>query len=346
MLQASQIQGIVQGALADLGEGRWNQVAQSLRSYELFDRFVKNNKETIDSGDEIERTLLVDFGTGARMTGLFDPDQITAQDHAKRIVVDWAHTVDSWSYDVHEKQMNSGVARIFDHVAQREEATLARIVELMEAQAYGKPTGPTDSLNVKGLTYWVVQNATEGFNGGAPSGHTTVGGLVPGDYPTAWQNYTFTHSAWTKAGLIVPMRLAYKKTKFKKPVPSREYGSGVSDRYGIYVNIDTETEMENIGEAQNENLGRDLASMDGKMTFRGVPIIEVPTLGATSITNYPIYMIDHKYMNALTLKGSWNRITGPSSEHTGSHSVFAVFYDFSWNIICTDRRVQAVGYRA
>ena len=42
-----------------------------------------------------------------------------------------------------------------------------------------------------------------------------------------------------------------------------------------YVNEDTMSSLEDLGEAQNENLGRDIASMDGQIIFRRVPIIWV-----------------------------------------------------------------------
>ena len=113
--------------------------------------------------------------------------------------------------------------------------------------------------------------------------------------------------------------------------------------------------MEDIGEAQNENLGRDLASVeagagadigsvDMQLVFRRHPIIWVPQLDDTSVytaaTN-PVYAIDHSTFYPVVLKGDYLR-EGDAEKVPNQHNVFRVFVDLSYNYMCIDRRRNAL----
>ena len=97
--------------------------------------------------------------------------------------------------------------------------------------------------------------------------------------------------------------------------------------------------MEDIGEASNENLGRDLASMDGTMTFRNHPVIWVPELDGQ--TNAPVYMVDHSTFYPVVLKGDFLR-ESKSTQAPSQHNVYQYFVDLTYNYLCVDRRRNAV----
>jgi hypothetical protein len=122
-----------------------------------------------------------------------------------------------------------------------------------------------------------------------------------------------------------------------------------------YTNETTVSSFETIGEAQNENLGRDLApfsaggggdvkDLDGTLTFKKHPIVWVPQLDDTTVftacTN-PIYQIDHSVFYVYCLKGDYLRETGPNPA-PNQHNMYRVFLDLTYNALCANRRRCAV----
>ncbi len=123
-----------------------------------------------------------------------------------------------------------------------------------------------------------------------------------------------------------------------------------------YIDEVTASAFETLGEAQNENLGRDLApytagsggggvqEIDGTLTFKKNPLIWVPQLDDTTVftaaTN-PIYQIDHGVFYPVCLKGDYLRETGPVVA-PNQHNMYRVFLDLTYNFICVNRRRCAV----
>ncbi len=190
-----------------------------------------------------------------------------------------------------------------------------------------------------GLPYYIVKNATTGFNGGAPSGHTTVAGVSLTDSPT-FKNYTAAYVSVTKPDLVKKMRTAARKIKFVSPVQVPEYRG--SQRQHIYVNETTIADIETLGENQNENLGRDIASQDGRMVFHGNPIVYVPQLDTD--TSNPVYMVDHGTFYPVCLKGDYLRES--ENKAPNQHNLTQYFVDLTYNFLCVDRRRNAVIYIA
>ena len=136
----------------------------------------------------------------------------------------------------------------------------------------------------------MVKNASTGFNGGAPSGHTTVAGVNLTETPN-YKNYTAQYTNVNRTDLIKKMRTAHRKIRFKSPISINDYRNGRGDRYRIYTTESVLSSLEDEGFAQNENLGRDIAQLDNTIVFRNHPVIWVPKLD--SDTQAPVYMIDH-----------------------------------------------------
>ena len=71
------------------------------------------------------------------------------------------------------------------------------------------------------------------------------------------------------------------------------------------------SDIEDVGEAQNENLGRDIAPYGDNMAvlaFRGHPLLYVPQLDAD--TTNPFYGIDHSTFMPVCPQGDYLRETG------------------------------------
>jgi hypothetical protein len=338
-LQASQIADLVTTTLRDLGRGKFSQIAQELQNYEMMSKWLKQDKVQFDSGYGIQRTLLAKLGNAAKHVGLYEEDSVNVSDLLTTMNVPWRHAQTNWAYAYQETLMNRGKALIVKVVEPRRIGALIDLAQELEEKAWAAPSS-ANTLDPYGVPYFIVKNATDGFNGGLPSDHSTVANVNLTTYPT-YKNYTWQYTDVTKTDLLKDMRTAKRKTMWKPPVPSAASRGVGQDRYRIYVNETTINALELLGEAQNENLGRDLASMDGEMTFHKIPIIWVPYLD--NDTTQPVYMIDHATFYPVCLKGDYLRDTGPLRAPL-QHDVWHSFVDLSYNFICVDRRRNAVGY--
>ena len=137
------------------------------------------------------------------------------------------------------------------------------------------------------------------------------------------------------------MRRAHRKSKFRSPVshsqPTLKMGNG------IYTNDSVIGELEEALEAQNMNLGNDLASKDGKTLFKGTPVTYAPYLD--NDTSNPVYMLDWKWMSVGVMAGWENNLSAPYMV-PGKHLVRRVDLDATLNMVATDIRRQAVLYVA
>jgi hypothetical protein len=338
---ATDIADLVLGVLYDLGAQKFQNIAQSLQHYEVFSKWFKKDKVMFDSGIGIQRTLLNKLGTAAAHVGLMDPIQVNITDVLDQLQIPWRHARTHWGL-IYQTDilMNSGKSQIVDTVKARRASALINLVEELEDRGWAAPSSSSDKTLPYGLPYWVVTNATTGFNGGAASGHTLVAGVSLTDSPT-FKNYTFQYTNVTKADLIKKLRTAHRKIRFVSPININDYRGSIGENYRLYVNEATLASIEDLGEAQNENLGRDIASMDGVITFRRNPIIWVPKLDAD--TTNPVYMIDHSTFYPVCLKGDYLR-ESEAIQAPNQPNVYTVVTHLTYNYLCVDRRRNAVGY--
>jgi len=338
-LSVAEINDLTTATLDNYGPPRFRQIASRIADYEIGSRLLRKDNVMIDGGEQITRTLVLDHSGAAQMVGLFEEDNVDVTDVLGQISVPWRHINTFWAYDVREPKLNSGAQQIVNHVMSREYASMLSLMEKLEERGWTAPSS-TDTKNFWGLPYWVVKNATVGFNGGAPSGWTTVGGLSPTDN-TRWKNYTGTYTNISKSDLILTMRVGYQKIRFKSPTTVAQLQDSFSDNYRIYANTATWVSFSDVGESQNENLGRDIASMDGKIVFHRNPVVLVPKLDED--TTNPVYMLNFNAIKFAIMQGEYLRRDGPSKWGKG-HNVQIAFIDLTGNIICEDRRSQAVFY--
>lgn len=350
ILKSEDMADMVAGTLRHLGKMNYQQIAQSQQSYEIFEHWFKNERITLDSGYGIQRTLQNRLPDAAAHVGLGEVDNVSIVDLIDQLQIPWCHAQTSWGVIYQETLMNRGESLIFNIIKPRREGAMLNLIEEIENKAWAAPAASTSSQfkkNPLGIPYWIVKNASTGFNGGAPSGHTTVAGVSLTDSPT-FKNYTATYAAtggMTKQDAIKKIKTALRKCKFKSPVPGSDYTKGAGERYRLYVNETTFSAMEDIGESQNENLGKDIASNMfnvGSLALRGFPIVWTVALDAD--TQNPVYGIDHSTMMVVGLKGDWFR----ESENTAplQHDTVQYFLNLSYNYLCLDRRRNFVLYGA
>jgi len=340
-LSDAEVLDLTKTTLANLGPMKFNQIAQSIQYHEFFSHIFRKDRASFEGGQGIERRVMLSTSGAASNVGLFNTDTINVADNMQTITIPWRHTTTHFAFDRRELLVNKSRSKIVDLMETRRVAAMVDLAERMETDAWAKPVDSSDDTTPFGLTYWVVKNSSTGFNGGNASGFTAgPAGLSSTTY-SKWKNYTAQYANLTKADAIKKLRTAHRKIGFKSPTDHQDLRKGKGDQYRLYVNEATISSIEDLGEAQNESLGRDIASMDNQMVFKRNPIIWVPELDSDS-TN-PIYMINFGYFSPVFLKGDYLRQTEPEKV-ANMHNVMAVHIDTTWNILCTDRRRQAVLY--
>jgi hypothetical protein len=238
--------------------------------------------------------------------------------------------------------MASGKARILNLVKAKKAQAMLSLAKKLEAQFWTKPADSSDELNMFGLPYWIVKNAVLGFNGGNPAGFTAGAGSLDSTVFPNWKNHTGSYVNWTKDDCVRKMRTTYENVQFKCPYDCPDYRRG-SERYEIFMGLTTRQMLEEIGEKQNDNLGRDIAPMDGRIVFNGNPVTRVPYLD--SDTSYPIFFVDWSRFYFVFLQGEYLR-EEPAEKAPNQSTVVKADIYLTANLRCTDRRRLGVLYKA
>jgi hypothetical protein len=339
-LTDANIADMITTTLHDLGRGRFHQIAQELVEYYVLPRLLRKGNVRIQrSGIGIKETLMTKTGGAARWVGLNEEDAVQYSDVLDGLTVVWCRLTDNMTWERRMLLENRGEARINDVIKPQRVAMMLRIATALEEGYFGAP----DASDVKkpwGLKYWIVKNATTGFNGGLPSGFSTVGGVSLTDSPT-FKNYTFQYTDVSKGDLIKKLRTAHRKTNWRSPYKTSQMMSEFGNRRQLFLNEVTISNIEDVGEGQNENLGRDIASMDDRIVFKRHPLIYIPYLDDD--TTNPIYMNDTDTIKPIVLKGDYLRETD-AQRSPRQHNTFEVHVDLSVNFVCTNRRANAVCY--
>lgn len=335
ILQADDLVDLVKTTQRDLGELKWTEIATDLQEHVALPNLLSAEKVGFDSGYGIQWNVMIDHSGAARDTGLYAVDNVNVQDVMQQAYIPWRHVTTSYAIERREIAMNREPRRIVELVKVRRADAMIGLAEHMEARFWQAPTSPNDD-RIFGVGYWIVFNATTGFNGQNPTGFSDVAGL---DSSTStysrWRNFTAQYSALTQADAIKKWREAAVKTNFKPLAAANVPSYSGSPRYGYYVNYATIQSLEEELRQQNDNLGNDIAPKDGQVVFRRVPVTYVPYLDKT--TSDPIYGIDWSVFQPVFLTGEYMRETGPEVA-SNQHTVMNTFVDATLNIRCTNRR--------
>jgi hypothetical protein len=338
-LADSEIRDLATGTLKELGRLKFNQIATTYQRYEVMGRIMRKDKVEFEDGTGIQRSFMIDQSGAARMVGMFASYTRNVGDVLRTTEIPWRHTNTYYMWERREMLMNNGKSRIVPLMRLRRADAMISLAKLMEDEFWSKPTDSTDKLHVFGVPYWVVKNATLGFNGGAPTGFAAgAGGLLH----ARWQNYTGQYVSVSKPDLIKKMRKAHRLCDFQSPTDIPDYRNGAGDQYRIYMNEVTLSLYEDLAETQNQNLGRDLAPMDDTTSFRRNPVRYVPKLDED--TANPVYMLNFADFHPVFLKGDYLREAEPRNGIDAPNNWF-VDIDMTWNVLCTNRRTQAVFYQ-
>mgnify|MGYP003115127340 CR=1 FL=1 len=347
---AADINDFVKGTLAHLGPLKFQQIAQNLQSHPVMSKWLAKEKVVFDNGNGIQRNLMSKLSNQAAHVGLLDTDTYDIPDLMVQLNVPWRHAQSKWGF-VYQTDilMNRGDAAVFNVIEPRRADALISLSEELEQKAWDAPADGNDNTVPYGVPYWVVTNANTGFNGGTAFGDTVAG--VNLATHSNFKNYTAQYANVSKSDLLKKMRTGTRQTGWMSPISIDDYRSGAGQKLQFYTNESVVADLEDIGESQNENLGRDLApagisgigQVDMQLVFRRHPIFWVPQLDKATFdqANNPVYAIDHSTFYPVCLKGDFLR-ESEAKEVPNQHNLYRIFVDLSYNYLCIDRRRNAV----
>jgi hypothetical protein len=347
------INDIVLGTLDNYDKNKMTENVATLQKYAV-GQLLLDAKRTTVTGKDKKIHVLFDDGRVAQHVGLYHVDNPAVQDAMQELTVPWVHMKHDWSYDQTELAIQGGPEKIQSVVKSRQAQVDVQNVAELETRVWSLRTS-AQTLLPYGIPYWIVLNASAGFNGGRPSGYTDVGGIDPDTY-SQWQNYTATFTNISREGALTALRTAHLKTEWRSPTTLNQYSSGKASRV-LFMKDDVMLEFEILAENQNENLGNDVASktastnlsglsgMGGFVTFRRHPIVNVPELNNNEPQPNTIYMIDLDTMKIEVLRDFFWKREGPIRSANQS-LVWTTHSHLTYRLYFVDRRKNAGLYQA
>lgn len=331
-MNIEQILDLVASTQPELQRLKLTNIAQGITKFHVMNSILTKDRVEFQSGTGWERSIQADLMNSARHVEPYEPDVVMTADTMKKVKGPWRMTQASYAIEAHEEAFNRpGQNRIQNFLNIKRNDALMGLIKLMEDTFWSKPEDSSDKKTPFGLFYWLVPNATAGFNGGNAAGFPDgPGGLIHANF----KNYTDQYTNVTKADLIKRMRTAAEETAFELPPQIKAVREGQNIMQTVYTSLAVKQAMETLAEQQNDNLGRDLASMDGKALFHGMPIIRIPALDSL---NDPVLMVNKEVFYPIVMTGWWLKESKPQISAT-QHNVVNVFIDTTWNLACTDRR--------
>lgn len=341
-VQQSDIADFVASTLPELGRLKFTDLMSDYQNTIALKRTMKKNKMNFDSGRSVSFNVITDHNHSARFTGLAEVDVVDIPNVMTTGDVPWRHITWNWAMERRLIAMNRAPAKIVDVVMEQRTAAFGAAIIAFE-RAFWRVPGSTDTKSPYGVPYWVVKSNTatstnNGFNGTVPSGYTVVGALNPTSYPR-WANYATQYTSVTKDDLIRKVRRMLYYTDFMPLVDDMPvYNTG--DDYGLYTNYAVYSVFQEILESQNENLGEDVAPMDGGgVLFKRKAI--TPVIELDSDTTNPFYALNWGEFKAMGLTGEWMNETHIPIK-SDQHTVSVTHTDCSFNWFCRNRRRNGV----
>ena len=339
-IQYDDLPDAVEMTLDELDRGSWIGAMTDLQKHVGFNEIVKRKKEQRNQGSGIKVRFVTDHNNSAEDVGLYNTVVFKRDNNLESGRIPWRYTQGSMAWDDREDDINSGSAALVDGVAMEKAAMETSIIEHAEETVWSKPTDSTDNKKPFGVPYWVVKNATLGYNGGNPAGFSAGRAGISSVSVPRLKNYTGAFSNYgdqSAVGLIYMMEKGTYETAWTPPTPepgNQRNGYGK----GIFTTWFNKMALKNIAKQNNDSLGFDLASKEA--VYRGSEIMAVPYLDQNTTDN-PMYILNFDFFSAVFLKNWFKKRTKPKYL---SHqpNVIGTVTNMVWNMKCTDPRRQIV----
>lgn len=339
-LTPTDIDGIQTCVLDDYEKGKLTNIATTLQRFEFWNRAMNENKVSKQGGKQITFAAITAGNGSFGASGYYDQDTVNVQDNIATGSIPWRFYKHSYAYDVQEQMILSSETELWNFIEARLTASLISAAEGFEDLFWTAASSDTNTAQIWSIPTWCVRSSGPGFVGGNPSGFSSGIGLNSTTYSN-WKNYSDQYSNITKDDLVAGLRRALTFCRFESPMGSQNLPDPEPQRV-LYTNYDVISGLETLAEQQNDSLGSDVASMDGKVLIRGLPMRWVPKLDADSTD--PIYGWDWSTSKMAVLEGNFKRRTGPK-EVGNQRNVRTVHWDYQFNLYSMDRRRNFVMYK-
>lgn len=343
------IEDMLTTTYSKIPRGKFIDISQELTEYVVVPYLLTQRGGLVvyKGGVGVEETLMIHHGGRSKWIGEYDEDTVNVIDVLKRMKVDFSLLNDGIAHTKSELMDNSGKERINKIILPRRRAMYLRVAETLEDAFFNTPDS-SDQLTPWGLKYWIVKNATAGFNGGYPAGFSLIGNIDLAKVPT-FKNYTDSYTTVSKADLGLKMKRAHRRTKFKAPRKDPGFqGDAMPNKRFYLTNEETLEGFETVAEDQNENLGNDIApktagagvwglrtDSDDNVVFKKNRFVYSELLNDD--TSDPIYGLDMSTIHAMTKKGD-NMNLGDFRQAPNQSRVFKAVLYHRHQTICHNRR--------
>ena len=348
-LQATGVADVLISSLNELGRLKFTDLMSDYQNTIALKRIFKKKKTTFEdgAGPEFQFNLMYDHNHSARHVPIGYVSVVDIPNLMASGKMPWRHTTWNWAVERRVIAMNKGNAKIIDIALEQRIGAFGAAVILFEETLWRCPSAANFSLYPVGIPYFVVKSSTDaatdttrdGFNGTVPSGYTYVANIDPTATNTVrYRNYADAYTNITKSDLIKKLRRAHYKTDFM-PLVDNIPQYDVGEDFGLYTNYKVVAAVEEILESQNDNLGNDVASKDGKAEFARIPFTPVKILD--NDTDDPLYLLNWSNLGAKALQDEWMHEKHFPAE-ANQPTISMTNTDCTWNMYCNNRRKQAV----
>jgi hypothetical protein len=321
---------------------KFEDLASDLQRYHMM-RILKDKKHQDDGGTYLAWLAMMTDTGAARNAGPYSEDIVVAGDVMKDFQVPWRRTETSYAFDQMEFKANMSPSQITNLVQTKRKDAFLSLWKKMEANWWGAVPAVADVITPYGLFYYMTRKvsglsaaaSTGEFCAANPGSHTTCAGQSASTYPN-WSNWTHQYVDATEDDLLEKMLKAATFTDFESPIDPPSV-SGADD-YVMYCAYETRAALTRLARNRNDNLGKDLAAYEGKVTFNGNPIRWVPYFESGShLTQLPVLGVNWGAIFPVTQTGMYMNETKPEKA-PNQHLVRQVHVDTMWNSKCVNRR--------
>jgi hypothetical protein len=313
------------------------------QTYEVLGYLMANGRYEVGGGRGVEERVRIDEMGTAQHVLPFQERALSNKDILAKMEVDFVNLDAYWMIsDIELGQNRSEADEVVDLITARRAGTMESMGNVLEEKFWAAPDA-ADATVPWGLKYWIVNrsSAGEGFDGGAPTGFTTVGAINPTTY-SRWKNYAAGGAGYYEdidSTFESTCRTAFRKVNFKAP---RRIDLGLSpkQKLRLYANSETIGKMEARAESMRDNYSafKLLPGYD-QLIFNRLPVQYIALLDDDDVD--PLYMVDMSTFKVKLMKGRTMKEAKPMRRATMPDvAINWIFLSYLYR--CGNRRRNAV----
>jgi hypothetical protein len=330
--------------------GKWQDISLPLQEYKFAARLFDQSKKDEMGGERCKWKLETDYADNFQVVELYHRDSSDRKDVLTEGEMPWALTTTNYHYDLDEAVFKRGLPEIVDYISLREKGLMKSFFAGMEDLMFGD--GPAASttrpMPPATLLHWIQANATEGFNGGDPSGWSGGAGSIPtATYPN-WKNRTFSYAVCDHDNFVKPIVRALDLCDFKPmPIPMNDIATQGQFNWELLTTYSRVELCRDILRAGNDSIKTDLAAWYSSVMVRNVPMTWVPAWTKTNSLNA---RTDGIVLGVNWATFKWFYQSGRNMrkrkpfQHPEMSLVRVRCMDDSGQVVCFDRRRNFRGY--